>query len=144
MSIRRKNSKSRANRLGTAQSARRISTNQSGEEYPHPVLTRSRGELEYVPRYCDAYFLDSCLLDSKIQELRDKLSESQRAANQEKDRLNETINSFRTRDESSSACISTETYVSLTSMSTRQQNHASRTDYPSTPRPTCRRSTQSR
>ena len=112
---------------------------------------RSRGEPEYVPRYSDTYFLHSRLLDGKlmglaktVQELRDELAESQRAANEEKDRLNGTIISLCTRDENSSASISVGAYVSLTLMSIRRQNHASRTDYPTTPRPTCRRSTQSR
>ncbi|KAI9571574.1 hypothetical protein HD554DRAFT_2168842 [Boletus coccyginus] len=44
-------------------------------------------------------------LTKTVQELRDKLAESQRAANQEKDRFNETINSLRTRDEASSSRI---------------------------------------
>jgi len=83
-------------------------------------------------------------LNKVVQELRDKLAESQRAANREIDRLNETINSLVTHDESSSASISTDTYVSLTSMSTRRQDHTSRTDHPTTPRPTCRHSTQDR
>jgi len=65
--------------------------------------------------------LDSRLLDGKIahlekivQELRDKLAESQRAANQQKDCLDETIKSLRSLDKSSSASISTETDVPLT------------------------------
>jgi len=68
------------------------------------------------PRYTHSYFLHSRLLDSKIvplektvQELRNKLTESQRAADQDKDALNKTINSLRadlqTRDESSSALL---------------------------------------
>jgi len=82
----------------------------SGERYLHSVATRSRGELEYVPRDSDAYFLDSRLLDSKIARLEKTNQESQRAADQEKDDLNETINSLRadlrTRDKSSSAlCV---------------------------------------
>jgi len=95
--------------------------------------------------------LHSRILDSKIAHLEKTVqeqAESQRAANEEKDRLNEIIKSlragYRTRDESSSASISTESYVSLTSMSTRQQNRASGTDQPRTLRPTCRLSTQSR
>jgi len=70
---------------------------------------RSRGELEYVPHYLDAHFLDSRLLDSKIVHLEKTIqeqAESQRAADQEKDDLKETINSLRadlrTRDDSSS------------------------------------------
>jgi len=87
-------------------------------------------------------------LNTAVQELRNQLATSQRTANQEKDRVNETINSLRSdlhaHDESSSASISTETYVSLTSMFTRQDNHTSRTGQPRTPHPTCRRPTQSR
>jgi len=69
------------------------------------------------PHNSAAYFLDSRLLNSEIarlkktnQELRDKLAEYQCTVNQEKDDLNETINSLpanlRSRDKSSSAlCI---------------------------------------
>jgi len=71
--------------------------------------------------YPVTYFLDSRLLDGKIarlektvQEFRDKFTESQRTAFQEKNGLNKSINSLRTRDESSSASISTKAYVSLT------------------------------
>ncbi|KAI9459275.1 hypothetical protein HD554DRAFT_1682040 [Boletus coccyginus] len=62
-----------------------------------------KGRAQVCPRYPDAYFLRSRLLDGKIailekttRELRDKLAESQRAANQVKDDLNNTINSLRT------------------------------------------------
>jgi len=48
-------------------------------------------------------------LEKTVQELCEKLAESQRAANQEKDRFDETINNLRTRDENSSASISSET-----------------------------------
>ena len=141
MSIKRENSESRANHSRTAQPARRISTNAPGEGLPHPVATRPRGELEYAPRCVDPYSLDSRLLGSNnarlkttVQELRDKLAESQRAANQEKDRLSESF----------STSISINIHVSLTPMTTRRQNHSSRTDDPRTAGPTCRFSTQSR
>ena len=69
-------------------------------------------------------------LNEAVQELRNQLAMSQRAANQEKDTLNKTINSLcadlRSYDESSGASMPTETYVSLTSVSNRWQNHTSR------------------
>jgi len=140
MSIRRENSVSRTNHSGTAQPARRISTNTPGEGLPHPVATRPRGELEYAPRCVDPYLLDSRLLGSNnarlektVQELRDTLAESRRAANQEKDRLSVRL----------STSISTKTYVSLTLIPTRQQNYTSRTGQRRTPHPTCRGPTQS-
>jgi len=65
---------------------------------PYALKRRAR----VCPHDPAAYFLDSRLLDSEIarlkktdEELRDKLAEYQRIANQEKDDLNETINSLR-------------------------------------------------
>jgi len=117
MLIRRESGEPRA-KPESAQSTRGISTESpSGEGHPYTVPTRSRGKLRCVPHDSDAYFLDSRLIDGKItrlertiQELRDNLSEYQRAANQEKDDLHETINSLRadlcTRDKSLSVvCI---------------------------------------
>jgi len=104
MLVRRESNRSRENYPGTAHPACRISTTSpSGERYPHTVPTRSRGELEYVPHCRDAYFIDSLLLDSKIV----RLEKTTRELHQERDDLNETINSLRadlrTRDNSSSA-----------------------------------------
>jgi len=51
----------------------------------------------------------------RLEKIVQEQAESQRAANQEKDRLNETVNSlradFRTHAESLGETISTETYV---------------------------------
>ena len=62
---------------------------------------RSGRELEYIPQHLDSHFLDSRLPDSKIaplkkmvQELRNELAKSQRAANEQKDGLNEIIRSL--------------------------------------------------
>jgi uncharacterized coiled-coil protein SlyX len=62
----------------------------------------------------------TCLLDSKtahlertIQELGNKLADSQRAANQKVYTLNETIKLLGASDKSSSACIFPLTHISL-------------------------------
>ena len=76
-----------------------------------PCVLRRRAQ---VCPTLSRYFPDSRLLggniarlEKTIQELHEKLAESQRAANQEKDDLNDTINSLRadlrTRDNNSSA-----------------------------------------
>lgn len=68
----------------------------------------------------------TCPLDSKIahlertiQELCNKFANSQRAANQKVNTLNETIKSLSASDESSSVCIVPLTYISLKFASTR-------------------------
>ena len=77
---------------------------------------RAGGELEYVPRYLEAYFLDSRIPDSKIaclektnQELRDRLAESQQT-HRERDNL---IQSLRAHEESSSMSPAISMYISL-------------------------------
>ena len=62
----------------------------------------------------------TCPLESKIshlerivQELRNKLADSQRAANRNTDTLNETIKSLGASDEGSSVSIVTLTHISL-------------------------------
>ena len=75
-------------------------------------------------------------IEETVQELRNQLN----TANQEKDTLNETINSLRAdlraEQQSSGAFIATPIYASLRSTSVREQNHASRTHCPGTSPPT--------
>ena len=100
------------------------------------MTSSSRYALERRARVCDcypgAYFPDSHLPVSKIAHLEKTvqgLAESQSAVDQEKDHLNEAINSLRTNlrthNESSSTPTSTKAYLSLTSIPTRRQNHTS-------------------
>ena len=94
----------------------------------HTQQTNSGAFFDTTPRASLTSFLLSnekiANLEKTVQELRNQLATLQCASNQEKDSLNETINSLRAdlhaEHQSSSASIATLTHASLTSKSVRQ------------------------
>lgn len=59
-------------------------------------------------------------LEKTVAELRNELADSQRTAQEEKDNLNQTIESLGAKDKDSSELIGTLTRISLTFASIRQ------------------------
>ena len=84
-------------------------------------------------------FLLSTSIERKenIEKLRNQLAALQAASNQERDSLNETINSLlaelRVEHQNSGTSIANLTHASLTSTSVSQKNRTSRTNQPGTP-----------
>ena len=83
------------------------------------------------------FLLSTSIERKKIEQLRDQLATLQGASNQEKDNLNETIDSLRNEllveHQNSGTSIANLTDASLTSKSIRKKNRTSRTDQPGTP-----------
>ena len=107
----------------------------------HTQKTNSSTFIDTVPRASLANFwyprssnANIANLEKTVQELRGQLATFQCTSNLEKGSLNETISSLRAQlraeHQSSSASIATLTHASLTSESTRQQDHASRAGCP--------------
>ena len=84
------------------------------------------------------FLLSTSIERKKIEQLHDQLAALQGASNQEKNNLNETIdslrNELRVEHQNSGTSIVNLTHASLTSTSVSQKNRTSRTNQPGTPR----------
>ena len=114
-------------------------TNTSLRAYLRTQQTNSGAFDDTMARTSLTSFLISTYIEriqNKIEELRNQLAALQGASNQERDGLNEIINSLRNEllveHQNSGMTIANLTHASLTPTSVSQKNRTSRTDQPAT------------